>query len=133
MAQPQGADNNQQQYPPQHGTPGYDYNQTPPNQGYPPPNQGYPPPPQYGDYPPPPHGGYPPPPQEYPPPPYYAGAPPPPQPYYVGSPQPVVIVAAPRRKRLSVVGWVSIIILLLIFWPLCWVPCVIPSCYEEVD
>ena len=31
---------------------------------------------------------------------------------------------------LSPAGLIAIIILVLIFWPLAWVPCVMPDCYE---
>eukprot|EP01101_Sappina_pedata_P003355 TRINITY_DN13594_c0_g1_i1.p2 TRINITY_DN13594_c0_g1~~TRINITY_DN13594_c0_g1_i1.p2 ORF type:complete len:114 (-),score=16.07 TRINITY_DN13594_c0_g1_i1:118-459(-) len=55
-----------------------------------------------------------------------------PQVVYQNPGQPQVLLVAPgSRRRLSVVGIVAIIVLLLIFWPLCWIPCVMEDCYEE--
>lgn len=34
------------------------------------------------------------------------------------------------RKRLSQEGWCWVIILFLLFWPICWLPFVMEGCYE---
>eukprot|EP01043_Picozoa_sp_COSAG02_P045354 COSAG02_NODE_4137_length_5726_cov_3.623067_4_plen_127_part_00 len=34
------------------------------------------------------------------------------------------------RKRLSQEGWCWVIVLFLLFWPLCWLPFVMEGCYE---
>eukprot|EP01101_Sappina_pedata_P011395 TRINITY_DN766_c0_g2_i1.p1 TRINITY_DN766_c0_g2~~TRINITY_DN766_c0_g2_i1.p1 ORF type:complete len:191 (-),score=51.01 TRINITY_DN766_c0_g2_i1:101-637(-) len=44
--------------------------------------------------------------------------------------QPTIIMTQAPRRRISVGGIVAIIVLFIIFWPLCWVPLVIDSCYE---
>jgi len=35
------------------------------------------------------------------------------------------------RKRLSQEGWCWVILLLLLCWPLCWLPFVMDQCYEH--
>ena len=35
-----------------------------------------------------------------------------------------------NRKRLSQEGWCWVILLLLLCWPLCWLPFVMDQCYE---
>ena len=35
------------------------------------------------------------------------------------------------RKRLSQEGWCWVIILFLVFWPICWLPFVMEQCYES--
>lgn len=34
------------------------------------------------------------------------------------------------RKRLSQEGWCWVIVLFLLFWPICWLPFVMEGCYE---
>eukprot|EP00824_Muranothrix_gubernata_P004223 TRINITY_DN153_c0_g1_i1.p2 TRINITY_DN153_c0_g1~~TRINITY_DN153_c0_g1_i1.p2 ORF type:complete len:210 (+),score=40.00 TRINITY_DN153_c0_g1_i1:38-631(+) len=133
--------------PPQQGYP-------PPQQGYPPPQQGYPPPQQGPFADPNAAGGYPPP-QGYPP----ASAPfadpsmgayattatyvtcPPPMVdqrgmVIAGQPGPttgttaVILTPQTRSTRLSAIGWFWVILLCLFCFPLAWIPCVIPGCYE---
>ena len=35
-----------------------------------------------------------------------------------------------NRKRLSQEGWCWVVLLLLLCWPLCWLPFVMDQCYE---
>jgi len=49
---------------------------------------------------------------------------------YVSGGTTTATVAVGPRRHLSAVGFISIIVLLFIFWPLCWVPLVIDDCYE---
>jgi len=35
-----------------------------------------------------------------------------------------------KCQDLNTVGWMSVILLVLLFWPLCWIPCLIASCHD---
>eukprot|EP01103_Thecamoeba_quadrilineata_P005098 TRINITY_DN14949_c0_g1_i1.p1 TRINITY_DN14949_c0_g1~~TRINITY_DN14949_c0_g1_i1.p1 ORF type:complete len:195 (-),score=26.68 TRINITY_DN14949_c0_g1_i1:103-687(-) len=41
------------------------------------------------------------------------------------------VIVTQRRKRFSAGGWMCVLIIFLVFFPLCWVPFVIDSFYEE--
>lgn len=48
---------------------------------------------------------------------------------YAGGNQ-VIVTTGRGTKRLSAEGWCWVIILFLVFWPLCWLPFVMDGCYE---
>jgi hypothetical protein len=55
--------------------------------------------------------------------------PPPPQQIVYAAPPPAPVVVVKKhhhhRRVLSIEGWICVVFLLLVFWPLAWVPCVV--------
>ena len=41
-----------------------------------------------------------------------------------------VVMQAPRGRRLKGEAWIWFVVLLIFFWPLCWLPFVMDQCYE---
>ena len=41
-----------------------------------------------------------------------------------------VTIGRAGRRRLTQEGWCWVIVLLIVFWPICWLPFVMDGCYE---
>eukprot|EP00657_Telonema_sp_P-1_P009290 TRINITY_DN3489_c0_g1_i3.p1 TRINITY_DN3489_c0_g1~~TRINITY_DN3489_c0_g1_i3.p1 ORF type:complete len:103 (-),score=25.46 TRINITY_DN3489_c0_g1_i3:378-686(-) len=46
---------------------------------------------------------------------------------------PGMVAVTMRTYRMGAGSWCLVILLVLIFWPLCWIPCVCEACQEPHD
>eukprot|EP01120_Amphizonella_sp_Union-15-10_P011425 TRINITY_DN483_c0_g4_i1.p1 TRINITY_DN483_c0_g4~~TRINITY_DN483_c0_g4_i1.p1 ORF type:complete len:126 (-),score=32.05 TRINITY_DN483_c0_g4_i1:104-433(-) len=52
------------------------------------------------------------------------------QTYNTGQPVQAVYVTSRRNRGMKTEGIICVIVLLIVFWPLAWIPCVMDDCYE---
>jgi len=117
------------QPPPQYGQPPPQYGQPPPQYGQPPPQYGQPPPPQYGQ-----HQGYVPKLNPQPIPGVPIGPP-------LVPPQPGQVIVGYQMiqhesgcckiEGMKVEGLVAIIVLVIVFWPVAFIPCLMDDCFQS--